>query len=730
VDSLELKQLVRQRKKLVLIRGVLYRKSIPKQTERAHFQLVLPQKYQVVAMKGCHDDVGHLGLDRANDLLRDRFYWPLLMNDIKNYISRCDRCRRFKTKMDKAPMENITATFPMELVHIDYLQLDICKGNFENVLVVTDHFTRYSQAYVTKTQTAQITARKLWEDFFVHYGFPAKIISDQGRNFESHLIRELCKIAEVDKLRTTPYHPQTNGQCERFNHTLINMIGTLKEDKKADWKAHITHLVHAYNCTRNHATGFSPYFLMFGRQPRLPVDVSFGIHQENMGSFGTKTKYVQKLRERMKWAFAKAKHVSDCSGQRSKKKYDQKVRGQKLQVGDVVLVRVNAFRGRHKLQDRWEQDEYIIIGQPHVDMPVYQVRPIVGGKLRTLHRNYLLLLRSTDEPEVMEDTSSSQGDADNIMVEVPDPDSDPRPHESSDASEDANVQVLTQDDDVAAVDEAVQFVIKEPRLDDRSSEVKSDEAISDVKQEVSISEPQTIFTSVLTDVQLTPVMVNESISSVCTNDRENLLSTLPTEQADLPSERSNTSSLEDEAVLEELCKLSMTDNNQEDSSLIPPGDDTPGMSYALEEEGTHCVSLPEVAPVDIVPESEEEVENMSSVEILEPIEDSFQEDLWISARNEEEENSWHSCADGADIGPDEQKVEVDLTEKENTSALLPPDVSDGTLQEPILIEDSGDDTILYEYKPEIQEEKAAEPEPVVRRSSRSRKPPDWYGDRR
>ena len=99
------------------------------------------------------------------------------------------------------------------------------------MLVITDHFTRYALAYPSKTQTAQATARILWDNFICHYGFPEKFISDQGRNFESDLIKELCKIAGVQKLHTTPYHPQGNGQCERFNSTLCNMLGTLSERK-------------------------------------------------------------------------------------------------------------------------------------------------------------------------------------------------------------------------------------------------------------------------------------------------------------------------------------------------------------------------------------------------------------------------------------------------------------------------------------------------------------------
>ena len=102
-------------------------------------------------------------------------------------------------------------------------------------------------------------------------------LSDQGRNFESEIISELCKLAEVEKVHTTSYHPMTNGQCERFNSTLCNMLGTLSEKENIDWKAYLSSMTHAYNCTQHPSTTYSPYFLMFGRQPRLPIDFEMGL---------------------------------------------------------------------------------------------------------------------------------------------------------------------------------------------------------------------------------------------------------------------------------------------------------------------------------------------------------------------------------------------------------------------------------------------------------------------
>ena len=135
--------------------------------------------------RGCQDEVGHLGLECMLDLMHDRFFWPCMAAQIKKHIGKCCLCLAFKARHPKAPLKNIMATHPLELVHLDYLCLEPGKGLDENVLVVTDHFTRYAQAYVTKTQTTQMTAKTLYDKFIVHYGLPKKILMDQGQNFES-----------------------------------------------------------------------------------------------------------------------------------------------------------------------------------------------------------------------------------------------------------------------------------------------------------------------------------------------------------------------------------------------------------------------------------------------------------------------------------------------------------------------------------------------------------------
>ena len=412
--SSEVKSFLRNKKSLKLVKDVLYRKSFSDNStsKKTLWQLVVPKLFRERALLGCHDDVGHQGILRTLSLLREIFYWPGMQEEATQHVLKCSRCLRRKTPPQVAPLQPILVTQPLELVHMDYLSLEPSKGNIENVLVITDHFTRYALAYPSKTQTAQATARILLDNFICHYGFPEKFISDQGRNFESYLIKELCKIAGVKKVHTTPYHPQGNGQCERFNSTLCNMLGTLSEEEKSDWKSHLGCMTHAYNCTKHASTTYSPYYLMFGRHPRLPIDVEFGLNKPNCSDNSSKSRYIQKLRRRLNYAFQKASKYSDQQASKYKHSYDKSVKGPQLHENDLVLVKIVAHKGRHKLQDRWEPEEYVVIEQPIAGPPVYKVKPVNGDNVRTLHRNLLLPLGVKLEPDYESDDSILEEDSD------------------------------------------------------------------------------------------------------------------------------------------------------------------------------------------------------------------------------------------------------------------------------------------------------------------------------
>ena len=416
----EVMKWIKEWSRLFLHEDILYRKRVDSEGEE-QWQLLCPQQFRTVVCKLLHNDMGHLGQDRTIALCQDRVFWPGMSSDVIKWIAQCHRCTCAKAPSlpQCAPLESIITSQAMELVALDFLTLEDGRGGVTNVLVMTDHFTKFAMAVPTTNQSARTTARVFFDSFVVHYGFPARIHSDQGRNFESKIIKDLCNIAGIKKSRTTPYHPMGNGCTERFNRTLISMLRTLEEEQKRNWKRFVPQLVHAYNSTRHSTTGFSPYFLLFGRQPRLAADVLLDLHTPGSGA-RCQSEYVRDLQTRLKATYKVAHEAIVKSANRAKKHYDIRVRGSVPEIGDLVLVKLVGLTGKHKLADQWETEPYRIIRKPDASMPVYVVqRSDSVGKERTLHRNMLFPLalplsngsQDQDEDVAVDDNSCSDESA-------------------------------------------------------------------------------------------------------------------------------------------------------------------------------------------------------------------------------------------------------------------------------------------------------------------------------
>ena len=219
-------------------------------------------------------------------------------------VSNCGCCKQFEAKPQIPGIQPIICTEPMELVHVDYVGMEVTvatqeKPVMKNVLVVVDHFTQYVQAFVTRNQTTRTTAWVLYNEYFSVFGFAQRLMSDQGTGFTSKVIQAMCSLLGIEKIRMMPYHPQSNGSAERVHQMLQQMIGKLDPECRRKWPVHLGSVLIAYNATRSLVTGFSPYYLMFGWRPRLPIDLLFPTHREHNLAC-TIDEYVETLYRRLR----------------------------------------------------------------------------------------------------------------------------------------------------------------------------------------------------------------------------------------------------------------------------------------------------------------------------------------------------------------------------------------------------------------------------------------------
>ena len=203
-----------------------------------------------------------------------------MTHDLRNCIKKCGHCRKYEAAPPVAPMKPLAYSGLGELLHVDFTSIEETVSLKEDpvihsVLVLQDHFSKYGVVYVVKDQTARTATKTLRNGYFGLFGAPAYLVSDQGKAFTGYVIMHLCELYGVQKLRTSPYHAQTNCQVERMNQTIICMISKLEEDRKAYWSEHLPELLLAYNATCSAVTGYSPYYLLFSRRPRIPVDYLF-----------------------------------------------------------------------------------------------------------------------------------------------------------------------------------------------------------------------------------------------------------------------------------------------------------------------------------------------------------------------------------------------------------------------------------------------------------------------
>ena len=226
-----------------------------------------------------------------------------MREDVENHIRRCGPCAEVNDppKLAKAPLINVKSGHPLQRVAIDIVgPTPRSSSGHEWLLVVSDHFTKFAQAFPVRNTSAETLAKKVMDEYICRFGCFESLHSDQGANVDGAVFQGLCDLIGAAKTRTTPYHPQGDGQVERLNKSFVKILSKLISDHRRDWADFVPKAVLAYNTSVHESTGYTPYRLMFGREAILPLDTALNLETSPIqGSALTYPEYVNKQKQQL-----------------------------------------------------------------------------------------------------------------------------------------------------------------------------------------------------------------------------------------------------------------------------------------------------------------------------------------------------------------------------------------------------------------------------------------------
>lgn len=393
VYNTEVKTLWGKWNQLRLINGILYRNYVEIEINRNTKHLVVPKLWVPDVLRRAHDDPssGHLGIEKTKARIKRKLYWPNMSIDIELWCKNCTVCQARRPPLRKARggLGQYAVGIPMERVGIDLLgPLPQTKIGNKYILVVTDYFTRWVEAYpIPDIQTETIT-NVFIKEFITRYGIPRQVHTDRGTQFTSSLFKEICHIFRIDKTFTTAFHPQSDGLVERFNRTLEEMLSKVVSPDQKNWDDVLPLVLLAYRSSKHESTGFPPSFLMFGREVELPLDLLFGLPREIEPL--SHTKYVSNLRDTMN----KINHVA-CeemakAREKQKRNYDIKINKIQYQVGSLVWLHDPTHKKglSRKLKNPWE-GPYLVT--EIISDLVYKIKHNSSSKSQIVHHDRLKL---------------------------------------------------------------------------------------------------------------------------------------------------------------------------------------------------------------------------------------------------------------------------------------------------------------------------------------------------
>jgi hypothetical protein len=320
--------------------GVLRRAWFDATGREIHQQIVLPRDLVTSALQRAHDDrlAGHLAERRTLLRLRKVFHWPGMSADVRHWCRSCDVCNARKAAPSRPHHALIQdpVSEPLQRVAIDILgPLDPCTtDNNRYVVVITDYFTKWVEAVPVPNQTAETVARVFVEEFVCRFGVPRQLHSDQGRQFESSLFKEVCNLLGIRKSRTTALHPQSDGQCERFNRTLLDIVAKMAQNRQSDWDRCLPYALAAYRSSVHSTTQETPNFMMMGRKVETPLTLMVPHTPEQTLSSDWASGMVKRFRD----SFERVQEARAGPLRTAKAIFDRRQRGFSFEADDLVWL--------------------------------------------------------------------------------------------------------------------------------------------------------------------------------------------------------------------------------------------------------------------------------------------------------------------------------------------------------------------------------------------------------
>ena len=302
-----------------------------------------------------HEVLGHLQKDSINNCIRLRHYWPGQEDDICRVIQNCAECQLNETVRDPplVPLHPLPpAPLPFQRWHIDFLQdLPDRYDGFNNCLTATDSATRWFIAVPTKDRSAKTVAKFLYDNIICSFGAPVELVSDRSKSFLNETIEELNKSHKIGHLKTSSYHPRSNGLGERPHQTFNGILSRMCQGDPDRWTKFVTRAVFAMRVRVHSTTGHSPFYLVYGVEPRLPGDSPPVDLYEFPANFDVE-EYTNRELESLGVARGLAHLRTQEQADRMAQRYDtdNNVTGHRFQIGEFVKV---FNHNRTKFQNKW-----------------------------------------------------------------------------------------------------------------------------------------------------------------------------------------------------------------------------------------------------------------------------------------------------------------------------------------------------------------------------------------